>query len=101
MYKLGGDCIFQAENQKLMQSGKILGSIYGFLIIFFAVLFFLGSIAYSSLPQTAAERSLILILSVGALILIMGTELERVLFNSGVIVQKTENQLETVKCNVV
>lgn len=76
----------QNENHKLVESGKILGSMYGSLIIFFAVLFFLGSIAFSSLPQWAAERSFILVWSVGAFIVILGAELGRVLFKSGVTV---------------
>lgn len=76
----------QNENQKLVESGKILGSMYGSLIIFFAVLFFLGFMAFSSLPSWAAERSFILIWSVGVFIVILGAELGRVLFKSGVTV---------------
>jgi hypothetical protein len=74
----------QTEEQKIVETGKVLGSMYGSLIIFFAVIFFLGSLAFSSLPIWAAERSFILIWSVGALIVVLGAEIGRVLFKSGV-----------------
>jgi hypothetical protein len=65
------------------ETGKILGSIYGSLIILFAVLLFLSTI-FSSLSSDAALRSFYLILAVGAFLVLMGAELARVLFKSGI-----------------
>ncbi len=65
------------------ETGKILGSIYGSLIILFAVLLFLSTI-FSSLSSDAALRSFYLILTVGAFLVLMGAELARVLFKSGI-----------------
>ena len=73
----------QSENIPPTETGKILGSIYGSLIILFAILFFLSTI-FTTLPSDAALRSFQLTLVVGAFIVIMGAELARVLFRSGV-----------------
>lgn len=73
----------QAETTKPVETGKVLGSIYGSLIIFFAVLFFLSSF-FSSLPSDAAMRSFLLTWIVGGFIVLIGAELGRVLFKSGV-----------------
>jgi len=73
----------QTENQKLVETGKILGGMYSSLIIFFAILFFLG-FTFSPLADWVKERSFILIWTVGAFIIVIGTELSRVLFKSGV-----------------
>ena len=66
-----------------VETGKILGSIYGSLIILFAILLFLSTI-FSSLTSDAALRSFFLILVVGGFIVLIGAELARVLFKSGV-----------------
>ncbi len=66
-----------------VETGKILGSIYGFLIILFAILLFLSTL-FSALPSDAALRSFFLILVVGGFIVLIGAELARVLFKSGV-----------------
>ena len=81
--KVGGDVLSQSENNLLTETGKILGSIYGSLIILFAVLLFLSTI-FSTLPTYAALRSFQLILIVGAFLVIMGAELAKVLFKSGI-----------------
>ena len=73
----------QAENTNPVEAGKVLGSIYGSLIIFFAVLFFLSTF-FSSLPSDAAFRSFQLTWLVGGFIVLIGAELGRVLFKSGV-----------------
>lgn len=73
----------QAETTKPVETGKVLGSIYGSLIIFFAVLFFLSSF-FSLLPSDAAMRSFLLTWLVGGFIVLIGAELGRVLFKSGV-----------------
>ncbi|MFX1560094.1 MAG: hypothetical protein ACFFBL_05875 [Promethearchaeota archaeon] len=73
----------QAENTNPVEAGKVLGSIYGSLIIFFAVLFFLSTF-FSSLPNDAAFRSFQLTWLVGGFIVLIGAELGRVLFKSGV-----------------
>ena len=73
----------QAENTNPVEAGKVLGSIYGSLIIFFAVLFFLSTF-FSSLPSDAAFRSFQLIWLVGGFLVLIGAELGRVLFKSGV-----------------
>jgi hypothetical protein len=65
------------------ETGKVLGSIYGSLIILFAVLFFLSTI-FSALSADAAMRSFYLILIVGGFIVLIGAELARVLFKSGI-----------------
>lgn len=66
-----------------VETGKILGSIYGSLIILFAILLFLSTL-FSGLPSDAAMRSFFLILAVGGFIILIGAELARVLFKSGV-----------------
>ena len=66
-----------------VETGKILGSIYGSLIILFAILLFLSTL-FSGLPTDAALRSFFLILAVGGFIILIGAELARVLFKSGV-----------------
>ena len=66
-----------------VETGKILGSIYGSLVILFAILLFLSTL-FSVLPTDAALRSFFLILAVGGFILLIGAELARVLFKSGV-----------------
>ena len=66
-----------------VETGKILGSIYGSLIILFAILLFLSTI-FSALTSDAALRSFFLILVVGGFIVLIGAELARVLFKSGV-----------------
>ncbi len=66
-----------------VETGKILGSIYGSLVILFAILLFLSTL-FSVLPSDAALRSFFLILSVGGFIILIGAELARVLFKSGV-----------------
>jgi len=53
------------------------------LIIIFAVLFFLSTV-FSSLATDAALRSFFLFLIVGGFIILIGAELARVLFKSGV-----------------
>ncbi|MGD9397947.1 MAG: hypothetical protein PVJ05_16030, partial [Candidatus Thorarchaeota archaeon] len=73
----------QAENEKPVEAGKVLGSIYGSLIIFFSILLFLSTF-FSSLPNDAAFRSFQLIWLVGGFIVLIGAELGRVLFKSGV-----------------
>ena len=73
----------QSENTNPVETGKVLGSIYGSLIIFFAVLLFLSTF-FSSLPSVAAFRSFQLIWLVGGFIVLIGAELGRVLFKSGV-----------------
>ena len=73
----------QAENEKPVETGKVLGSIYGSLTIFFAILLFLSTF-FSSLPSDAAFRSFQLIWLVGGFIVLIGAELGRVLFKSGV-----------------
>lgn len=73
----------QAENTNPVEAGKVLGSIYGSLIIFFAVLYFLSTF-FSSLPSDAAFRSFQLTWLVGGFIVLIGAELGRVLFKSGV-----------------
>jgi hypothetical protein len=73
----------QNENSPPTETGKILGSIYGSLIILFAILLFLSTI-FTSLPTDAALRSFYLILVVGTFVVIMGAELARVLFKSGI-----------------
>ena len=72
-----------AENKSPVEAGKVLGSVYGSLIIFFAVLFFLSTF-FSSLPSDAAFRSFQLTWLVGGFIVLIGAELGRVLFKSGV-----------------
>lgn len=72
----------QAENTHPVETGKVLGSIYGSLIIFFAVLFFLSTF-FSALPSYAAFRSFQLTWLVGGFIVLIGAELGRVLFKSG------------------
>jgi hypothetical protein len=79
----GGDCLSQSENAKPVETGKVLGSIYGSLIIFFAVLLFLSTF-FSSLPSDAAFRSFQLTWLVGGFIVLIGAELGRVLFKSDV-----------------
>lgn len=66
-----------------VETGKILGSIYGSLIILFAILLFLSTL-FSALTSDAALRSFFLILVVGGFIVLIGAELARVLFKSGV-----------------
>ena len=66
-----------------VETGKILGSIYGSLIILFAILLFLSTL-FSGLPSDAVMRSFFLILAVGGFIILIGAELARVLFKSGV-----------------
>lgn len=66
-----------------VETGKILGSIYGSLVILFAILLFLSTL-FSVLPTDAALRSFFLILAVGGFIILIGAELARVLFKSGV-----------------
>jgi hypothetical protein len=66
-----------------VETGKILGSIYGSLIILLAVLLFMSSI-FAGLPADAAVRSFFLILFVGALIVFVGGELARILQKSGI-----------------
>ena len=73
----------QSESVSPTETGKILGSIYGTLIILFAVLLFLSTI-FTTLPNDPALRSFYLILVVGAFLVLMGAELARVLFRSGV-----------------
>jgi hypothetical protein len=75
----------QINNTGPAETGKVLGSIYGSLIILFAVLFFLSTI-FSSLATDAAMRSFFLFLIVGGFIILIGAELARVLFKSGVTV---------------
>ncbi len=75
----------QSESIPPTETGKILGSIYGSLVILFAILLFLSTF-FSVLPTDAALRSFFLILSVGGLIILIGAELARVLFKSGVTV---------------
>ena len=79
----GGDCLSQTEKAEPVETGKVLGSIYGSLIIFFAVLFFLSTF-FSSLPTGAAIRSFQLMWLVGGFLVLIGAELSRVLFKSGV-----------------
>ena len=79
---VGGDVLSQAENTSPVETGKVLGSIYGSLIIFFAVLFFLSTF-FSSLPSDPAFRSFQLMWLVGGFIVLIGAELGRVLFKSG------------------
>jgi hypothetical protein len=74
----GGD-VLSNEN---VETGKILGSIYGSMIILLAVLLFMSSIFASLLPDPAL-RSFFLIWVVGAMIVIMGAEVARVLQKSG------------------
>ncbi len=73
----------QIKNSSPTETGKVLGSIYGSLIIIFAVLFFLSTV-FSSLATDAALRSFFLFLIVGGFIILIGAELARVLFKSGV-----------------
>jgi hypothetical protein len=73
----------QIDNKSPTEIGKVLGSIYGSLIILFAVLFFLSTI-FSSLPTDAALHSFFLILIVGAFIILIGAELAKVLFKAGI-----------------
>ncbi|MGY5880134.1 MAG: hypothetical protein RTV31_07785 [Candidatus Thorarchaeota archaeon] len=73
----------QSESSPPTETGKILGSIYGSLIVLFAVLLFLSTI-FSTLTSDAALRSFYLILVVGAFLVIIGAELAKVLFQSGV-----------------
>ena len=80
---IGGEILTQSESVPPTETGKILGSIYGSLVILFAVLLFLSTI-FSSLDNDPALRSFYLILVVGAFLVIMGAELAKVLFKSGV-----------------
>jgi hypothetical protein len=73
----------QSENSPPTETGKILGSIYGSLVILFAILLFLSTI-FTTLPTDAALRSFQLILVVGAFLVIIGAELAKVLFKSGI-----------------
>jgi hypothetical protein len=73
----------QIDNKSPTEIGKVLGSIYGSLIILFAVLFFLSTI-FSSLPTDAAMHSFFLFLIVGGFIILIGAELAKVLFKSGI-----------------
>jgi hypothetical protein len=73
----------KGDNVSPVETGKVLGSTYGSLIILFAVLFFLSTI-FSALAADAAMRSFFLILLVGGFIVIIGAELARVLFKSGI-----------------
>lgn len=73
----------QSDTVSPVETGKILGSIYGSLIILFAILLFLSTI-FSILPTDAALRSFFLILAVGGFVILIGAELARVLFKSGV-----------------
>lgn len=73
----------QTENTNPVETGKVLGSIYGSLIILFAVFFFLSSI-FASLPSYAAFRAFQMTCVVGGFIVLIGAELGRVLFKSGI-----------------
>ncbi|TFG32411.1 hypothetical protein EU528_03630 [Candidatus Thorarchaeota archaeon] len=73
----------QSESSPPTETGKILGSIYGSLIILFAVLLFLSTI-FTSLTTDAAMRSFYLIFVVGAFLILIGAELAKILFKSGV-----------------
>lgn len=65
-----------------VETGKVLGSIYGSLIILLAVLLFMSSL-FSSLPTDPAMRSFLLIWVVGAMIIVIGAELARALQKAG------------------
>jgi len=75
----------QSETTSPVETGKILGSIYGSLIILFSVLLFLSTL-FSTLTADAALHTFFFILVVGGFIIIIGAELARVLFKSGVTV---------------
>ncbi|MFW9809528.1 MAG: hypothetical protein ACFFE6_09130 [Candidatus Thorarchaeota archaeon] len=68
-----------------VETGKVLGSIYGSLIILLAVLLFMSSI-FSGLLPDAALRSYFIIYFVGTIIVFIGAELARVLLKSGITV---------------
>ncbi len=68
-----------------VETGKVLGSIYGSLIILFAVLLFMSSIFAGLLPD-AALRSYFFIYIVGIMIVFIGAELARILLKSGMTV---------------
>jgi hypothetical protein len=73
----------QTENVSPAETGKVLGGIYGSLILFFAVLFFLASL-FAIQPGYVALRAFQLTVLIGSFIVLIGAELARVLFKSGV-----------------
>jgi len=73
-----------SQNESPVETGKVLGSIYGSLIILFAVFFFLSAIVFEGLTPDAALRSYQLVCIVGGFLVVIGAELGKVLFRSGV-----------------
>ena len=73
----------QGENSSPVETGKVLGGIYGSLIVFFAILFFLANF-FVLLPSYAALRAFQFTCLVGGFIVLLGAEIGRVLFKSGV-----------------
>lgn len=75
----------QEENARHTETGKILGSVYGSLIILLAVLLLLSSV-FATLPTDAAFHAYTLACILSGFIVLMGSELARLMFKSGITV---------------
>ncbi|MGQ4911026.1 MAG: hypothetical protein ACP6KW_02565 [Candidatus Thorarchaeota archaeon] len=65
------------------ETARVLSNIYGSLVVLMAVMLFMSSL-FGALPAEVTFHAFILAWAVGAFIIVMGTELARLLQKSGI-----------------
>ncbi len=72
----------QEDVAKPAEAGKMIGSLYGVLVFFLSVMLFLSTF-FSTLPGDVINRTYSLVFVIGCLIVLMGTELARMMYKNG------------------
>lgn len=73
----------QEGSRSHAETGKVLGSVYGSLIVLLAATLLLSSV-FSVLPTDATIRAFTLAWILGGFLILMGTELARSMYKSGI-----------------